>query len=68
MWLIEKIKLALGLTWDMIVSLYNRVDESIELLWKGMLAIFLALGIICIFTIVMNKIINKIKSNKQAKN
>ena len=64
MWLIEKIKLAFELTWELIVSLYLKIDESVELLWKGMLAIFLALGIICLFTLAMNKIIQKIKSKK----
>lgn len=63
--MIEKIKLWFGLTWDLFKSLYERIDESLMLFWKGMLAIFLALGIICIFTIIMNKIINKINSKKE---
>ena len=65
MWLIEKIKLALELTWEMILIQYEKVSNSVELLWKGMLAIFLALGIISIFTIVMNKIINSIVNKKK---
>lgn len=63
--MIEKIKLWFGLTWELFKSLYERIDESLMLFWKGMLAIFLALGIICIFTIIMNKIINKINSKKE---
>jgi hypothetical protein len=31
---------------------------SIELLWKGMLAIFVAMGIICLFTWFLNHIAN----------
>lgn len=63
--MIVKIKLWFGLTWELFKSLYERIDESLMLFWKGMLAIFLALGIICIFTIIMNKIINKINSKKE---
>ena len=64
MWLVEKFKLALELTWEMLVIFYGNISDSLEIFWKGMLAIFLALGIICLFTLAMNKIIQKIKSKK----
>jgi hypothetical protein len=31
---------------------------SLEILWKGMLAIFVAMGIICLFTWFLNHIAN----------
>ena len=34
------------------------VSKSVELLWKGMLAIFVAMGIICLFTWFLNYLAN----------
>lgn len=65
MWLVEKFKLALELTWEMLVIFYGNISDSLEIFWKGMLAIFLALGIICVVTIILNKVINTIDEKKK---
>lgn len=65
MWLVEKFKLALELTWEMLVILYGNVSDSLEIFWKGMLAIFLALGVICVVTIILNKVINTIDEKRK---
>lgn len=39
-------------------KLLVNVSESVELLWKGMLAIFVAMGIICLFTWFLNFLTN----------
>ena len=65
MWLVEKFKLALELTWEMLVILYGNISDSLEIFWKGMLAIFLALGVICVVTIILNKVINTIDEKRK---
>lgn len=37
------------------------VSQALEIMWKGMLAIFIALGVICLFTMLLNKITNSKK-------
>ena len=56
---------AFRLTWDLIVDLFYKVKDSLDIFWKGMLAIFLALGIIMVVTMLLNLVINKIESNKK---
>lgn len=58
---------AFRLTWDLIVDLFYKVKDSLDIFWKGMLAIFLALGIIMVVTMLLNLVINKIESNKKLK-
>ena len=41
------------------------IAQALEIMWKGMLAIFIALGIICLFTIILNKITNSKFFNKK---
>lgn len=63
----DKIIEAFRLTWDLIVGLFFKVKDSLDIFWKGMLAIFLALGIIMVVTMLLNLVINKIETNKKLK-
>ena len=55
------------IVWDIIVNLFYKVQDSLNIFWKGMLAIFIALGIIMVVTILLNLIINKIELKKKTK-
>ena len=41
------------------------IEQALDIMWKGMLAIFIALGVICLFTIVLNKITNSKLFNRK---
>ena len=43
------------------------ISKSIELLWKGMLAIFVAMAVICLFTWFLNYLANSKMFNKKNK-
>ncbi len=49
------------------LNLLTKVDLSlsIEILWKGMLAIFIAMGIICLFTWFLNFTANYFSKKKK---
>lgn len=63
----DKIVAAFQITWGIIRNTYYRVIDALDIFWKGMLAIFLALGIIMVVVMLLNLIINKIESKKKAK-
>ena len=43
----------------------ERFLSSLQYMWKGMLAIFIVIGVIILATIVMNKIFSKKKKENQ---
>ncbi|MBO7309939.1 MAG: OadG family protein [Clostridia bacterium] len=45
----------------------QRFLDSLQYMWKGMLCIFIVIGVIIIFIYGMNKVTNKIVSKKQSK-
>ncbi|MBQ8293669.1 MAG: hypothetical protein IJX78_07720 [Bacilli bacterium] len=51
------------------LNLLTKIDLSlsIEILWKGMLAIFVAMGVICLFTWFLNFLANSKMFNKKKK-
>lgn len=63
----DKIIEAFRLTWDLVVDIFFKIKDSLDIFWKGMLAIFLALGIIMVVTMLLNFIINKIETKKKSK-
>ncbi len=63
----DKIVAALQITWGIVRNTFNRVIDALDIFWKGMLAIFLALGIIMVVIMLLNLIINKIETKKKAK-
>ena len=61
----DKIVAAFQITWGIIRNTYYRVIDALDIFWKGMLAIFLALGIIMV--VVMSVLI-KVIGGKSGKN
>ena len=64
---IESISNAIGFVWGFILDTLFKIRFSFDIFWKGMLAIFIALGVIMIVTMLLNLIINKIESAQKAK-
>lgn len=58
---------AFRLAWDLAVDIFYKIKDSLDIFWKGMLAIFLALGIIMVVTMLLNLIINKIETKNKSK-
>ena len=65
--IIEKIKFAFQYTFEMILDFLYKIRFSLDIFWKGMLAIFIALGVIMIVTMLLNLVINKIEKAKKTK-
>ena len=65
--IIEKIKFAFQYTFEMILDFLYKIRFSLDIFWKGMLAIFIALGVIMIVTMLLNLVINKIEKAKKIK-
>ncbi len=65
--IIEKIKFAFQYTFEMILDFLFKIRFSLDIFWKGMLAIFIALGVIMVVTMLLNLVINKIEKAKKAK-
>jgi hypothetical protein len=63
----DKIVASLQITWGIVRNTYYRVIDALDIFWKGMLAIFLALGIIMVVIMLLNLVINKIETKKKAK-
>lgn len=67
MGIIEKIKFAFQYTFEMILDFLYKIRFSLDIFWKGMLAIFIALGVIMVVTMLLNLVINKIEKAKKTK-
>ena len=65
--IIEKIKFAFQYAFEMILDFLYKIRFSLDIFWKGMLAIFIALGVIMIVTMLLNLVINKIEKAKKTK-
>lgn len=65
--IIEKIKFAFQYTFEMILDFLYKIRFSLDIFWKGMLAIFIALGVIMVVTMLLNLVINKIEKAKKTK-
>ncbi len=65
--IIEKIKFAFQYTFEMILDFLFKIRFSLDIFWKGMLAIFIALGVIMVVTMLLNLVINKIEKAKKTK-
>ena len=65
--IIEKIKFAFQYTFEMILDFLFKILFSLDIFWKGMLAIFIALGVIMVVTMLLNLVINKIEKAKKTK-
>ena len=63
----SKITKAFSFVWEFILDTLYKVRFSFDIFWKGMLAIFIALGVIMLVTMLLNFVINKIESVQKAK-
>ena len=64
---LDMVKEAFILVYEGALEILFNIRYSLSIFWKGLLAIFIALGVIMVVTMLLNLVINKIESKKKLK-
>lgn len=64
---LDMVKEAFILVYEGALEMLFNIRYSLSIFWKGLLAIFIALGVIMVVTMLLNLVINKIESKKKLK-
>ena len=64
---LDMVKEAFILVYEGALEMLFNIRYSLSIFWKGLLAIFIDLGVIMVVTMLLNLVINKIESKKKLK-